>query len=115
MRHGPALRHMYPDADVPVFELSLDYSFNDWKPKPMQYHYDLAAELSELRTEGIMIIGSGNIVHNLSVIDWNIDASVSPWVEEFDEKVKRNILNHSPGNLIRYRNMRHGANCCSDT
>ena len=103
------LKHIYPDADVPVFELSLDYSFNDWKPKPMQYHYDLAAELSELRTEGIMIIGSGNIVHNLSMIDWNIDAPVFPWAAEFDETVKRNILDRNHGNLIRYRNMGHGA------
>lgn len=103
------LKHIYPDADVPVFELSLDYSFNDWKPKPMQYHYDLAAELSELRTEGIMIIGSGNIVHNLSMIEWNIDAPVFPWAAEFDENVKRNILDRSHGNLIRYRNMGHGA------
>ncbi|MGO9378898.1 MAG: 4,5-DOPA dioxygenase extradiol [Dissulfurispiraceae bacterium] len=103
------LKHMYPDADVPVFELSLDYSFNDWKPKPMQYHYDLAAELSELRTEGIMIIGSGNIVHNLSMIDWNVDAPVFPWAAEFDEKVKRHILDRNHSNLIIYRNMGHGA------
>ena len=70
------LRHIYPDADIPVFEMSLDYSFNDWHPKPLQYHYDLAAELGELRDRGVLIIGSGNIVHNLRHIDFeNVDAA----------------------------------------
>jgi 4,5-DOPA dioxygenase extradiol len=57
------LKHLYPLADIPVFQLSLDYTFNEWTPKPLQYHYDLAAELSELRSRGVLIIGSGNIVH----------------------------------------------------
>jgi hypothetical protein len=45
-----------------VFEMSLDYTFNEWHPKPVQYHYDLASELSDLQNRGILIIGSGNIV-----------------------------------------------------
>ena len=45
-----------------MFEMSLDYTFNEWHPKPVQYHYDLASELSDLRNRGILIIGSGNIV-----------------------------------------------------
>jgi 4,5-DOPA dioxygenase extradiol len=56
------LKHINPQADIPVFEMSLDYTFNEWHPKPVQYHYDLASELSDLRNRGILIIGSGNIV-----------------------------------------------------
>jgi 4,5-DOPA dioxygenase extradiol len=85
------LRHMYPEASIPVFEMSLDYSFNDWHPKPILYHYELAKELFELRKRGILIIGSGNIVHNLGMIDFaNMDAQPFGWAEEFDEKVKAN-------------------------
>lgn len=47
------LKHMYPEADIPVFEMSLDYSFNEWHPKPLQYHYELASELAELRKRGV--------------------------------------------------------------
>ncbi|HEX7575075.1 MAG TPA: 4,5-DOPA dioxygenase extradiol, partial [Candidatus Methanoperedens sp.] len=88
------LRHMYRDADIPVFEMSLDYSFNDWNPKPLQYHYDIASELADLRTRGVLIIGSGNIVHNLGLIDFrNIDAHPFEWAVEFDEIVKYNLIN----------------------
>ena len=80
---------MYPKADIPVFELSLDYSFNEWQPKPLQYHYELASKLAELRTKGVLLIGSGNIVHNLRVIDFeNVDARPYDWAVKFDEKVK---------------------------
>src|SRR5512136_345964 len=57
------LKHMYPKADIPVFEMSLDYSpYNNWNPKPVKYHYKLAMELASLREKGILIVGSGNIV-----------------------------------------------------
>ena len=100
------LKHMYPRADIPVFEMSLDYSFNEWHPRPVQYHYDLASELSELRKRGILIIGSGNIVHNLGVLDFeNIDAEPFDWAAEFDEKVKANLLNGNHRDLVHYSNM----------
>ena len=83
------LRHIYPGANVPVFEMSLDYSFNEWHPKPLQYHYDLASQLAELRMRGILIIGSGNIVHNLRLINFDeVNAKPYDWAVEFDEKVK---------------------------
>ncbi len=83
------LRHMYPEADVPVFEMSLDYSFNEWHPKPLRYHYDLGKELAALRRRGVLILGSGNIVHNLGMLDFeNIDAEPFAWAEEFDAAVK---------------------------
>jgi len=100
------LRHMYPDADIPVFEMSLDYSFNDWNPKPLQYHYDIASELADLRTRGVLIIGSGNIVHNLGLIDFrNIDAQPYEWAVEFDEIVKSNLINENHKDLINFREM----------
>ena len=58
------LKRIFPSADVPVVQLSLDYS------KPSQFHYDLAKELSVLRQRGVLIIGSGNMVHNLGMIAW---------------------------------------------
>ncbi|WP_298684827.1 4,5-DOPA dioxygenase extradiol [uncultured Methanomethylovorans sp.] len=100
------LKHMYPHADIPVFEMSLDYSFNSWHPKMIQYHYDLASELGDLRRKGVLIIGSGNIVHNLGMLDFrNIDAKPFDWAVEFDEKVKYNLLSGNHRDLIEYRNM----------
>ena len=100
------LRHMYPDASVPVFEMSLDYSFNDWHPKPIQYHYDLAKELAGLRRKGVLIIGSGNIVHNLGILDFeNMDAEPFGWAEEFDEKIKANLISGNDRGLIGYESM----------
>src|SRR5208283_4179155 len=55
------LRHMFPSADIPVFEMSLDYTVNDWPPKTVQYHYELAKKLSALRDRGVLVIGSGNM------------------------------------------------------
>lgn len=80
--HGTwsVLLPMYPNADIPVFQLSIDYS------QPPQYHYDLARELASLRKKGVLIIGSGNIVHNLGMINWGGNAF--DWAIEFDEKIK---------------------------
>ncbi len=65
--HGTwtVVRHMYPNADIPVLQLSIDYS------KPAQYHYDLAKQLASLRKKGVLIIGSGNMVHNLRMVAWD--------------------------------------------
>ncbi len=98
------LTHMYPKADIPVFEMSLDYSFNDWHPKPLQYHYDLAKELAPLREQGVLIIGSGNIVHNLKLIDFeDMDAKPYEWAEEFDGMVKEALVARNYRGLIRYQ------------
>jgi 4,5-DOPA dioxygenase extradiol len=110
------LKHMYPQADIPVFQLSLDYSFNDWDPKPLQYHYDLAAGLSELRRRGVLIIGSGNIVHNLGMFDYtNINARSFEWAVEFDERVKSNLIQGNHRDLIRYPNMGRSADLAVPT
>ena len=102
--HGAwaVLRHMYPDADIPVMEMSLDYTFDERHPKPLSYHYELARELSGLRKQGVLIIGSGNIVHNLGRLDYeNIDAAAFDWAAEFDEAVKADLLSRRHDALLR--------------
>jgi 4,5-DOPA dioxygenase extradiol len=97
------LRHMYPNADVPVFEMSLDYSpYNDWNTKPLKYHYQLASELTPLREKGVLIIGSGNIVHNLGLIDFDTDAKPFDWAKKFDLAVKENLVSGNHERLMNY-------------
>jgi len=90
------LRHIFPNADIPVFQLSIDYS------KEPQYHYNLAAELKALRKKGVLIIGSGNIVHNLYQIDFNENAKPFKWAIEFDEIVKVKLFKKDYAGLINY-------------
>ncbi len=100
------LKHMYPEADVPVFEMSIDYSpYNDWRPKSIEYHYRLAKELLPLREKGVLIIGSGNIVHNLGLIDNDIDAKTYEWAERFDKKVKEALETGNHDVLLNYTEM----------
>ncbi len=85
--HGSwsVLRHMYPNADIPVLQLSLDLS------KPYEYHEQIGQRISSLRDQGILILGSGNIVHNLSQIRWGADAKPFDWAIEFDEWFKQKL------------------------
>jgi 4,5-DOPA dioxygenase extradiol len=101
------LRHIYPEADIPVIELSLDYSpYNGWNRQTLQYYYEMAKQLSPLREKGILIIGSGNIVHNLRVVDMmNMDAQPYDWAVEFDERVKRDLLERNHKDLLDCQNM----------
>ena len=101
------LKHIYPKADIPVVEMSLDYSpYNGWNRPTLQYYYDLAKQLNPLRGKGILIIGSGNIVHNLRVVDMqNMDAKPYAWAIEFDEKVKSDLLNRNHKDLLDCHNM----------
>ncbi|MBT8228695.1 MAG: 4,5-DOPA dioxygenase extradiol [Bacteroidia bacterium] len=100
--HGAwsVIKHMYPDADVPVIQLSLD------RNKPPQYHYDLARELHSLRKQGVLIIGSGNIVHNLRKVAWDkldvVDYAYD-WAKEASSKIKSSILNGDHDDLINYQ------------
>lgn len=93
------IRHMYPGANIPVLQLSIDYT------KPPQYHYELAREMYALRKKGVLIVGSGNMIHNLRMIAW--DKMDQPaygydWALQLDEKFKHliNTGNHQP--LIQY-------------
>jgi len=86
--HGSwsVLKHMYPEADVPVMQLSIYMS------QPPEYHFKLGCELAKLRDQGILIVGSGNIVHNLRTMSWADDAKPLDWAIEFDEWAKDKII-----------------------
>lgn len=103
--HGAwtVLRHMFPKADIPVFQVSIDFT------KPPQYHYNLAQELKKLRNKGVLIVGSGNIVHNLYQIDFNDYAKPHNWAVEFDETVKTNLLSGNFDGLINYSSLGRAA------
>jgi 4,5-DOPA dioxygenase extradiol len=90
------LKHIYPQADIPVYELSLDVS------KDLAFHYNLGKELESLRRKGILIIGSGNIVHNLRLFDFDTDAAPDDWVEKIDETMKNCLLENNHAALIDY-------------
>jgi len=94
------LKHMFPNADIPVFQLSIDYE------KPLKYHFDLAKRLKPLRKKGILIIGSGNIVHNLRLSFQSVrergEEFVYDWVTEFDEWAKEKINGRDFKSLINY-------------
>jgi 4,5-DOPA dioxygenase extradiol len=100
------LKHIYPKADIPVIEMSLDYSpYNGWNRQTLHYYYDLAKQLNPLREQDILIIGSGNIVHNLRLVDMeNMDAEPYDWAIEFDEKVKRDLLERNHNDLLDCQN-----------
>ncbi len=100
--HGAwsVIKHLYPNAEIPVIQLSIDYS------KPPQYHFDLAKKLQKLREKGILIIGSGNIVHNLRMIDWKNINTVGAgwdWAVEAREKTNNWLLDGNFQNLIDYQ------------
>lgn len=86
--HGTwsVLKHLYPKADIPVLQLSLD------RTKPLAFHLEFGRQLKFLRREGVMIMGSGNIVHNLREIDWKETAPPYDWAIQFDEWTKEKIL-----------------------
>lgn len=98
--HGAwsVLVHMYPQADIPVIQLSLN------KNKSLKEQYELAKLLVSLRKKGVMIFGSGNLVHNLYKIDWNTNAKVYDWAQEFDEKIKEALLNDNIEFLTQIEN-----------
>lgn len=102
--HGAwaVVRRMYPEANIPVLQLSIDYS------KGPQYHYDLAKELFELRKKGVLIIGSGNMVHNLRMVAWDKldDRSYGyDWALEANVKFKQLILKNDHKPLINYESL----------
>jgi len=96
--HGcwSVVKHLYPKADIPVLQLSIDYT------KGPQYHFELAKELYALRKKGILIIGSGNIVHNLGIIDWQNQDQGFDWAIEANSKMKSYITNGDFAPLINY-------------
>lgn len=98
--HGAwsVIKHLYPNADIPVIQLSLDYT------QAPQYHYELAKELASLREKGVLIIGSGNMVHNLRMVSWqHLDKIFAyDWALEASDKMKNFILNDHHQQLINF-------------
>jgi len=102
--HGTwsVVRHMYPEAKIPVLQLSIDYT------KPPQYHYDLAKELYSLRKKGVLIIGSGNMVHNLRMVAWdkmNEPGFGFDWALKMNDTFKQLIKGGDPWSLINYESL----------
>ncbi len=97
--HGSwsVLKHIYPHADVPVLELSLDMEMDTIA------HYDLGKKLSFLRDMGVLVIGSGNIVHNLGDIKPETYSEPYPWAVEFDKYIAESIINNNHNNLTDYK------------
>jgi 4,5-DOPA dioxygenase extradiol len=85
--HGTwsVLKHLYPKADIPIVQMSIDMS------QPEEYHYHIGEQLRTFRSDGILIIGSGNIVHNLREVDFSAEARPLAWAIEFDEWVKQKL------------------------
>ena len=93
--HGAwsVLRHMYPQADVPAFQLSLD------ERRSFREHLELGREIQSLRERGVLILGSGNIVHNLRRMDWENPHGAYDWAVEFDARVKTAVDSHDASAL----------------
>lgn len=100
--HGTwtVVKHMYPDANIPVLQLSIDYT------KSPEQHYEIAKEIYALRKKGVLVIGSGNMVHNLRMISWEmINGGGYDWANEMNDKFKNLIANGDHKPLINYRNL----------
>ena len=96
------IRHMYPGANIPVLQLSIDFT------REPQYHYDLAKELFALRKKGVLIIGSGNMVHNLRMAAWdklNENQYGYDWALQMNETFKELITNRNDNALIHYNSL----------
>jgi 4,5-DOPA dioxygenase extradiol len=106
------IRHMYPNANIPVLQLSIDYH------QPPQYHYELAKELAALRKKGVLIMGSGNMVHNLRMVAW--DKADQPefgydWSIEMNTLFKKHISDGNHQALIDYEQLSKSASLAIPT
>ena len=94
MAPGPSLAHVYPEADVPVVQLSINAL------RPLDYHMDLAARLAPLRDRGVMILASGNVVHNLGRVQWDQPNAAFDWAERFDDAVVEQLA-RQPSDILK--------------
>ncbi|NMH99557.1 4,5-DOPA dioxygenase extradiol [Pseudonocardia sp. K10HN5] len=97
--HGTwsVLAHMFPQADIPVVQLSIN------GVKPFDYHLELGAKLASLRDSGVLVVGSGNVVHNLGGIDWRLTDTGFDWAQRFDEAAKE-AMTSDPDAVLRLQN-----------
>lgn len=96
--HGAwsVLLHMYPAADIPVVQLSLDGTLNSGQ------HYELAQRLQPVRDDGVLVVGSGNVVHNLRRMQRAPDAPAAEWATDFEQSVHDAIVGHDHAALVDY-------------
>jgi 4,5-DOPA dioxygenase extradiol len=94
--HGTwsVLAHLYPEADVPVLQLSINAL------KPMDYHVELGRQLATLRDSGVLVLASGNVVHNLREIQWDKPDAGEPWAQRFDDAVRAQMAD-DPGAILK--------------
>ena len=94
--HGTwsVLAHLYPEADVPVVQLSINAL------QPLDYHLELGARLEPLRERGILVLSSGNVVHNLRLVDWNRPEEGSDWAQRFDEAAMH-LMANDPWSILK--------------
>jgi len=99
--HGTwsVLVHMYPERNVPVFQISIDAD------APPEDHYKIGRELKALREQGVLIFGTGNIVHNLRLIDWNKAGEGFAWAYEFDEYIYKNTHDQNHDNILKFNEL----------
>ncbi len=100
--HGTwaVLCHLFPQADIPVVQLSID------ETQPPMHHYQVAKKLKILREEGILVIGSGNIVHNLTAYAWGNHRRHSyDWARRFEEQVRKRLIGGDDMSLVDYQNL----------
>lgn len=96
------VRHMYPHANIPILQLSIDYTKN------AQYHYELSKELFSLRKKGVLIMGSGNLVHNLKMVDYGKLSGAEygfDWAMQINQTFKKLITNNEHEKLIQYQTL----------
>jgi len=96
--HGTwsVLAHMFPDADIPVVQLAINAEL------PFEYHLGLGAQLAPLRERGVLIVASGNVVHNLRQVDWHQPQTGFDWAHRFDDEA-RSLMTTQPHDIIRLR------------
>lgn len=99
--HGTwsVLVHMYPERDIPVFQISVDAQ------APAKTHYQIGKELKSLREQGVLIFGTGNIVHNLRRVNWDMEEKGFDWAYQFDNYIKESIEKNQHDNVINYQNL----------
>ncbi|NLC96678.1 MAG: 4,5-DOPA dioxygenase extradiol [Erysipelotrichaceae bacterium] len=100
--HGTwsVLIHMYPNVDIPVFQISIDAD------APAIEHYKIGKQLKSLRNQGVLLFSTGNIVHNLRLVDWNMSDKGYDWAYKFDDFVFDNIMNKNYEDIVNYKNQK---------